>query len=61
MKFARFAVNGGVILINPNLVTAVVEQDEKLCTVRFGASNSIRIPLAAGLVAADLEKVSREQ
>ncbi len=60
MKLARFAVDEGLIFINPSLVTAVVEQHEKLCTVRFGANNSIRIPLPAQLVAEDLEKVSRE-
>jgi hypothetical protein len=59
VKFATFAgQDGRPIYVNPKLVTAIIEVNDKLCDVHFGAGHSVSIGLPIALVAEDIQKAS---
>jgi hypothetical protein len=58
MKFAVFAgEDGKPVYINPMLVSAIRELNDRLCLVQVGES-SVNIPLPVAVVVDDLEKAT---
>jgi competence transcription factor ComK len=59
MKFATFAgQDGRPVYINPKLVTAIIELNDRLCEVHFANGNAVAIPLQIALVAEDIQKAA---
>jgi hypothetical protein len=59
MKFATFAgQDGRPVYVNPKLVTAIIELNDRLCEVQFGNGNAVTIPLQIALVAEDIQKAA---
>ena len=57
MRFAVFSgEDGRSVYVNPRNVTFVREWSEKLSEVYFSSDTSLRIPIKADLVIADIEK-----
>lgn len=60
MTFAKFGgENGKPVYINPVKVTNVIELNDRLCMIQFGAQHMINIPLPVHVVVSDLEKAAQ--